>query len=98
MASPEYELLADESQPSAHAGRIVPVYEKLGPLSPKVLRRTLSALAEAVPDDLADPLPQPVRARMDLMSRAAALRQVTRPRPAPRSTPSIASGATPTGG
>ena len=79
MTSPEYELLADESQQSAHAGRIVPVYEKLGPLSPKVLRRTLAALTDAVPDDLADPLPRAVRARQDLMSRAAALRQVHAP-------------------
>src|SRR5712691_4986907 len=39
MASPQWELVEDEDTPGVHTGRIVPVYERLGPLSGKALRR-----------------------------------------------------------
>src|SRR6185503_2214417 len=39
MSSPQYEKVESEDAAGVHTGRIVPVYEKLGPLTGKVLRR-----------------------------------------------------------
>jgi ATP-dependent DNA helicase RecG len=78
MLSPQYEVLdeADEETKALHTGRIVPIYEKLGPLQGKFLRRVLVQLAETVPDDLADPLPPEVRERLQVAGRGEALRRV----------------------
>jgi ATP-dependent DNA helicase RecG len=61
MASPQYEVMDDEEGPGLHTGRIVPVYEKLGTLTAKPLRRILTQLARQLPADLHDPLPDDVR-------------------------------------
>jgi ATP-dependent DNA helicase RecG len=81
MRSPQYELVEDgeAAGPGVHTGRIVPVYEKLGPLTVKPLRRVLAHLAEAVPADLPDPLPDELRARLGVIGRAEALRRVHLP-------------------
>ncbi|HET6900175.1 MAG TPA: ATP-dependent DNA helicase RecG, partial [Vicinamibacteria bacterium] len=79
MASPQYEKVESEDA-AVHTGRIVPVYEKLGPLTGKALRRILLRLAESVPDDLPDPLPADVRERLQVIPRAEALRRIHRPR------------------
>jgi len=78
MASPQYEKVESEDA-AVHTGRIVPVYEKLGPLTGKALRRILLRLAETVPDDLPDPLPADVRERLQVIPRAEALRRIHRP-------------------
>jgi len=65
--------------PGVHTGRVVPVYEKLGPLTVKPLRRVLAHLAAQVPADLADPLPPELRARLDVIGRGEALRRVHLP-------------------
>jgi ATP-dependent DNA helicase RecG len=79
MRSPQYEILDASDEAGIHTGRIVPVYEKLGPLTTKPLRRVLSRLAERVPPDLADPLPSHLRERLRLTSRGEALRQIHLP-------------------
>ncbi|MEE8217454.1 MAG: ATP-dependent DNA helicase RecG, partial [Vicinamibacteria bacterium] len=79
MRSPQYELLDAEEVPGIHTGRIVPVYEKLGPLTTKPLRRILSQLAEKVPMDLDDPLPPEIRSRLGVVGRGEALRRVHLP-------------------
>ncbi len=79
MRSPQYELLDAEEVPGIHTGRIVPVYEKLGPLTTKPLRRILSRLAEKVPMDLDDPLPPEIRSRLGVVGRGEALRRVHLP-------------------
>ena len=79
MRSPQYEVLDESDTPGVHTGRIVPVYEKLGPLTAKPLRRVLTGLAEKVPPDLADPLPPEIRDRLAVVSRAEALRRVHLP-------------------
>jgi ATP-dependent DNA helicase RecG len=79
MRSPQYELLDAEGTPSIHTGRIVPVYEKLGPLTAKPLRRILTLLAEKVPPDLDDPLGPELRARLGVVPRGEALRRVHLP-------------------
>jgi ATP-dependent DNA helicase RecG len=81
MTSPQYERLDSGEAPGAHVGRIVPVYEKLGPLGGKALRRILAHLAEGLPDNLPDPLPGPLRERLGVIGRAEALRRVHHPTP-----------------
>jgi ATP-dependent DNA helicase RecG len=79
MSSPEYELVESDDTPGLHTGRIVPVYEKLGPLTGKALRRIFTHLAQQVGDDLEDPLPADVRRRLGLIGRGEALRRLHRP-------------------
>jgi ATP-dependent DNA helicase RecG len=82
MVSPEYEVLSgddDDGAPGLHTGRIVPIYEKLGPLQGKALRRAIASLAEQVPPDLPDPLPGEVRQRLGLLGRGEALKRVHAP-------------------
>jgi ATP-dependent DNA helicase RecG len=78
MSSPQYERIESDDA-GVHTGRIVPVYEKLGPLTGKVLRRILWRVAESVPDELPDPLPPDLRARLGVVTRAEALRRIHRP-------------------
>jgi ATP-dependent DNA helicase RecG len=75
----EAEAAAPGAGPGVHTGRIVPVYEKLGPLTVKPLRRVLAQLAAQVPGDLADPLPEELRTRLDVIGRGEALRRVHLP-------------------
>jgi ATP-dependent DNA helicase RecG len=79
MRSPQYELLDGDGASGIHTGRIVPVYEKLGPLTAKPLRRILTLLAQKVPADLADPLGPELRARLGVVPRGEAMRRVHLP-------------------
>jgi ATP-dependent DNA helicase RecG len=79
MASPQYEVFEDDDAPGIHTGRIVPVYEKLGPLTGKFLRRILTQVAREIPEEVADPLPAEVRARLGISGRAEALRGIHDP-------------------
>ncbi len=82
MSVPQYEVLDDEAEgPGLHTGRIVPIYEKLGPLTAKPLRRVIAQLAERVPLDLFDPLPPELRGRLSLVPRGLALRALHLPAP-----------------
>ncbi|HEY7511849.1 MAG TPA: ATP-dependent DNA helicase RecG [Vicinamibacteria bacterium] len=81
LNSPQYEVVEDDDAPGVHTGRIVPVYEKLGPLSGKALRRTLAQLADSVPADLPDPLTEEVRESLGVIGRGRALREIHRPPP-----------------
>jgi ATP-dependent DNA helicase RecG len=78
MASPQYEVLDDEDTPGVHTGRVVPIYEKLGPLAGKSLRRVLAGLASSL-DAVPDPLPDAVRVRLGVIPRGEALRRVHLP-------------------
>jgi len=79
MPSPQHELLESDEAQGIHTGRIVPIYEKLGPLSGNVLRRSLTALAGQIPDDLPDTLPSDVRGVLGVIPLGTALREVHAP-------------------
>ena len=79
MSSPQYEKIESEDAAGIHTGCVVPIYEKLGALTGKALRRILLGLAEAIPDDLPDPLPPDLRERLHVIPRADALRRIHRP-------------------
>jgi len=74
MSSPQHEVLEDEGA-AVHTGRVVPVYEKLGPLTGKGLRRILTQLAP-VAGAAPETLPDDVRARLAVIGRGDALRRV----------------------
>jgi ATP-dependent DNA helicase RecG len=79
MRSPQYEIVEKDEHGGIHTGRIVPVYEKLGALTVKPLRRVQAQLAAQVPADLADPLPAELRERLAVIGRGEALRRVHLP-------------------
>jgi ATP-dependent DNA helicase RecG len=79
MTSPQFEKLDEDDAGGIHTGRVVPVYEKTGPLTGRMLRRILFHLAQQVPEDLADPLPAGLRERLGLIGRGLALRRVHLP-------------------
>ena len=73
LTNPQYEILDDEDGETIHTGRIVPVYEKTGSVTPKMQRRLVHDALQRLPAGLPDPLPEAVRVRLGLPSRHAAL-------------------------
>ena len=80
MANPDYEVIdategdaddADEAL-TIHTGRIVPVYEKAGAMTPKMQRRLVFDVLARMPPDLPDPFPEDVRRRLQLPDRRTA--------------------------
>jgi ATP-dependent DNA helicase RecG len=73
LTNPQYEILDDEEGETIHTGRIVPVYEKTGTVTPKMQRRLVHDALQRLPADLPDHLPEEIRLRLGLPSRYAAL-------------------------
>ncbi len=74
--SPQYEFVdleGAEEGSSVHTGRIVPVYERVGPLTPKLQRDLVARALERLPGAIPDPLPLEVRRARGLPSRREAL-------------------------
>jgi ATP-dependent DNA helicase RecG len=58
LENPQYELVGDgEEDNGLHTGRIVPVYERIGSLTPKQLRRLVHDGLGRLPPVMEDPLP-----------------------------------------
>jgi ATP-dependent DNA helicase RecG len=74
MVNPQFELLGRDGGDSTEMGRIVPIYESIGPLTPRVLRRLIHSALEQLGDEIPDPLPADLIERLGLPRRAAALR------------------------
>ena len=74
--SPQYEFVdltgVDEGD-SVHTGRIVPIYERIGPLTPKLQRDLVARALDRLPEVITDPLPIEVRRARGLPSRREAL-------------------------
>ena len=78
LTNPEYEILradpeGDEGDETIHTGRIVPVYEKAGSVTPRMQRTLLHRLIGDLPPAIPDPLPAAVRARRTLPDRRQAI-------------------------
>src|SRR6185369_3589480 len=52
ITNPQYEILDEEDGETIHTGRIVPVYEKTGTVTPKMQRRLLYDVLQKLPPDL----------------------------------------------
>ena len=84
MIQPQFEILPDDeaSQPdSLEVGRVVPIYEAVGKIGTRVLRRLVWTALRLAGDDIPDPLPASVRTKNRLVDCAAALRLTHFPDP-----------------
>jgi ATP-dependent DNA helicase RecG len=73
LTNPQYEILDDEEGETIHTGRIVPVYERTGGVTPKIQRRLEHDALQRLPAEVPDHLPEELRLRLQLPSRHAAL-------------------------
>ena len=77
MLQPQFEILpeADEGGQSLEVNRVVPIYEGIGGIGTRVLRRLVAKALAACGENMPDHLPASVRARTRLMERARAIRE-----------------------
>jgi ATP-dependent DNA helicase RecG len=77
MMHPDFELLRDEEDgdEGLHTGRIVPVYEAAGKVTPRVFRRILRLLVDRL-EPVEDTLPEGIRNRLRLPDVTTAIRQL----------------------
>ena len=76
LTNPQYELVGGgngDEDDGMHTGRIVPIYERIGSLTTKQLRRLVNEVLRQLPPVLEDPLPAAVRRRHALPGRRDAL-------------------------
>jgi ATP-dependent DNA helicase RecG len=78
MIQPQFEILREEETEggsSLEIGRVVPIYESIGGLGPRVLRRLMWAALEGLDGQIPDRLPASVLQKNRLLGRAAAVRE-----------------------
>ncbi len=85
MINPEFELIGDstgEGEPdSTEVGRIVPIYEAMGSLGSRMLRRIIYSVLQNLSSIIPDPLPADILKRFQFPSRHDALMYVHFPPP-----------------
>ena len=89
LMNPDYEIVdsgdGESGEPAdattIHTGRIVPVYERAGTMTPKMQRRLVHEVLAQVPADLPDPFPEEVRRRLQLPDRRTAMNEAHFPPP-----------------
>jgi ATP-dependent DNA helicase RecG len=73
LQNPDVEVLEEDVGPAVHTGRIVPVYERTGPLTPRMQRGLVHDVIQHLPTGVEDLLPAEVRGRLGLPDRRTAL-------------------------
>ncbi len=74
LTNPQWEIVSNDGEEELiHTGRIVPVYEKTGAVTPKMLRRIVHAALKRLPETMEDPLPEEIRREHNLVDRRVAL-------------------------
>ncbi len=81
MVNPQFEMLGIQTADSTEVGRIVPIYEAIGAVSSRMIRKIIHALLENLASPPADPLPAELLARYGFPARRDALRFVHFPPP-----------------
>jgi ATP-dependent DNA helicase RecG len=76
MINPEYELLGSGEADSTEVGRIVPIYEAIGGVSSRMMRRIIYTALENLGGMLPDPLPAELLARYKFPTRGEAIQFV----------------------
>src|ERR1700726_2468511 len=76
MINPEYQLLGDGEADSTEVGRIVPIYEAIGGITSRIMRRIIYAALQNLGGVLPDPLPKDLLARYKFPSRSDAIQFV----------------------
>jgi ATP-dependent DNA helicase RecG len=75
FTNPEYEIVRGDSEDedaTVHTGRIVPIYEKAGSMTPRMQRALVHRLVDLLPDELPDAIPPSIRQRRGLPDRRQA--------------------------
>ncbi|MGO8786950.1 MAG: ATP-dependent DNA helicase RecG [Terriglobia bacterium] len=78
IVQPQFEILPEEEAEGGNSleiGRVVPIYESIGALGPRVLRRLMWAAIEGLNGEIPDRLPPTVVRKNALLARAAAVCQ-----------------------
>src|SRR2546425_3552119 len=78
MVQPQFEILTESEaggKDSLEVGRVVPIYESLGKLGPRILRRLMATALVLLDRAIPDRLPQSVRHKNRLLDRPSALRE-----------------------
>ncbi len=78
LTNPEYEIVrgasvGEDDEATIHTGRIVPIYERAGSVTPRLQRLILDHLIAELSEDLPDPLPARVREARKLPDRRRAI-------------------------
>ena len=91
IVQPQFEILADsgdgdngaekKAAESLEIGRIVPIYEAIGRLTPRWFRRIIRTALDSLTPDLPEPIPAAVRGHLGLISPRADLWNVHWPEP-----------------
>jgi ATP-dependent DNA helicase RecG len=91
IIQPQFEILGDptdsengaekKAAESLEIGRIVPIYEAIGRLTPRWFRKAIRTALDNLTSDLPDPIPAAVRAHLGLVSPRSALWNVHWPEP-----------------
>ena len=76
MINPEFEILGAGEADSTEVGRIVPIYEAIGGISSRMMRRIIYGALEKFSGAMPDPLPSDVLERYNFPSRRDAIRFV----------------------
>ena len=76
MLNPAYELLDTDNADSTEVGRIVPIYEALGGIGSRTMRRIVYLALQQFSGEMRDPLPAEILARYKFPSRSEAIRFV----------------------
>ncbi len=76
MINPAYELLGDDDADSTEVGRIVPIYEALGGIGSRTMRRIVYLALQQFSGEMHDPLPAEILARYKFPSRREAIQFV----------------------
>ncbi len=78
IVQPQFEILPEEETEGGNSleiGRVVPIYESIASLGPRVLRRLMWAALEGLDGQIPDRLPATVVEKNRLLDRATAVRQ-----------------------
>jgi ATP-dependent DNA helicase RecG len=81
MINPQHELIGEGTADSTEVGRIVPIYEAIGGISSRMIRRMIHGALASLAAPASDPLPAELLARHGFPTRSDALRFVHFPPP-----------------
>jgi ATP-dependent DNA helicase RecG len=76
MINPEFEMLGEEGADSTEVGRIVPIYEAIGGIGSRAMRRIVYQALEKFTGTFHDPLPAEILERYNFPSRREAIQFV----------------------
>ncbi len=77
MIQPQFEILSESDsaeKDSLEVGRVVPIYESVGKIGPRMLRRLMRAALDSAGDQIPELLPASVQTKNRLVNRSAAFR------------------------